>query len=119
MAPSSHGGRYTCDPRDRQTDRQTEPAAPAKASRLVGLVCLDDTGVQRLPPDFLGLEGGGESHTGLASPGLPGEGEAPGSSVAGTHSGPPRRLGFGSGLPRPHETQELINALEENIGGVL
>lgn len=28
MAPSSHGGRYTCDPRDRQTDRQSRLHQP-------------------------------------------------------------------------------------------
>lgn len=39
----------------------------------------------------------------------------------GTHRGPPQRLVFGSGLPQPllYDTQELINTLEENIGGVL
>lgn len=39
----------------------------------------------------------------------------------GTHRGPPQRLVSGSGLPQPllYDTQELINTLEENIGGVL
>ena len=39
----------------------------------------------------------------------------------GTHRAPPptETLGSGSSLPWPHDTQELINALEENIPGCL
>lgn len=68
-----------------------------------------------LPPTFLGFRGRWNIHTlDLCLQGCMGE-------RRGTHRGPPQRLVFGSGLPQPlpYDTQELINTLEENIGGVL
>lgn len=104
-----------CDPQDRQTE--TEPASAGRGlqaggTRLPGRHwCSDATScfpgtqreVERLTLDFR-LQG------------RVGEGQR------GPQRGPlPARLAFGSGLPQPLpcDTQELINALQENTGGVL
>lgn len=117
-------------PPGRQTDRlrQTQHCAhrPAKGPGLVELVCPEHTGVQGyLPLPSLGCRGRwniihwtSDSWPQGAGDGPPGGG---GRWRMGTHRAPPptETLGSGSSLPWPHDTQELINALEENIPGCL
>ena len=109
----------------RQSDRQTETDRLRQTQRC--------TPSQPRVPDWLNLfvrnalefkatsrflcwdvEDAGISLTGLLNPGPQGAGR-------GARRAPPptETLGLGSGLPWPHDTQELINALEENIPGCL